>query len=353
MKRIWIDYMAPCDVFFFKSLLKERMNERKYEFYSTARIHAETADLLKDNGIEAELIGKHDVSSSASQICSFIERNFKLALHLPKFDVSLSLANIYGIIVSKLRLRPSISIIDNDLIEYERTLMEKIAAKVHARADWIIAPAAYPVDLTISKGANPEKVFTFNGYKEDIYIADYEPDPNFLKKIPFEDFVVIRPEALYSTYVHEGVSMTGALLDKFSKENTNVIYLPRERQDLEYLRSVKDRSKIWMPPKPLNGLDLVFHSKAILTGSGTFAREAACMGKTAISFFPDKLLAVDKRLVEEGGMFHSRDVDVIVEYVLSRFNTTAAPTFEKSKKAKTEFLKILLEILEEEVNKND
>ena len=50
----------------------------------------------------------------------------------------------------------------------------------------------------------------------------------------------------------------------------------------------------------------------------TFAREAACMGTPAVSFYPgNELLSVDEEMIRRGWMFHSRDPEEIVEYVLS------------------------------------
>jgi predicted glycosyltransferase len=58
------------------------------------------------------------------------------------------------------------------------------------------------------------------------------------------------------------------------------------------------------------------YSTAVMTGSGTMAREAACMNKVAISFFPStKKLSVDQKLIDEGKMFHSRNVRDIVDYI--------------------------------------
>lgn len=348
MKKIWIDYMAPCDIFFFESILKDLNPEYRENIVETARAHAETECLLTDNKISAKIIGEHDVSNGLSQLSSFTCRNLQLYLKVPKFDISLSLANIYAIIVSNMRFKPSISIIDNDLIEYERSLMETVAAKIHARAHWIIAPKAYPVKKIIEKGAPEDRVFTFDGFKEDISIANFHPDQNFLDNIPFKDFIVIRPEALYSTYVHTQKSVTPLLLEKFSKENINIVYLPRHKNDLAYMNSLKNTSNIFIPPKALNGLDLVYYSNGILTGSGTFAREGACMGKPAVSFFPDKLLAVDKYLIDHKKMFHSLDPDAIVDYILANNCTSPTISFENNKRIKFEFMKIVHTILESE-----
>ena len=47
-------------------------------------------------------------------------------------------------------------------------------SRIKLKADFIIIPKiCYE---TISKYAKQSKVITYNGYKEDIYIADYEPD---------------------------------------------------------------------------------------------------------------------------------------------------------------------------------
>jgi predicted glycosyltransferase len=64
----------------------------------------------------------------------------------------------------------------------------------------------------------------------------------------------------------------------------------------------------------VNGLDLVFHSRGVFTGAGTLAREAACLGVPSCSFFGGKtLLAVDRRLIDEGKMYFSRDPDLLLE----------------------------------------
>ena len=105
-----------------------------------------------------------------------------------------------------------------------------------------------------------------------------------------------------------------------------------------------------IPKKALNGLDLCWYSDAVLTGSGTFAREAACMGTPAVSFFPGKrLLSVDQELINEGKIFHSRDVDEIMEYISSQPKKNKKPNLEQSKKVKKEVVDITKEIIEKHV----
>jgi predicted glycosyltransferase len=54
----------------------------------------------------------------------------------------------------------------------------------------------------------------------------------------------------------------------------------------------------------------------MLTGAGTFAREAALLGVPAVSFFPrNEFLTVDVVLQEQGKQFKSRSPQEIKQYV--------------------------------------
>ena len=79
------------------------------------------------------------------------------------------------------------------------------------------------------------------------------------------------------------------------------------------------------------------------------AREAACLGKISVSFFPsDRLLSVDEKLIEEKKIFHSRDPKEIVTYVLSKKDKDKkSKDFQKSKRVKKEVMKIIENIIHE------
>ena len=87
-------------------------------------------------------------------------------------------------------------------------------------------------------------------------------------------------------------------------------------KDLKEHYSVLKGKDVFMPESPLNGLDLAYHSFAVLTGSGTMSREAAVMGRPAVSFFPgDALLSVDESMIGKGWVLHSREPEEIVGYL--------------------------------------
>ncbi|WP_157533146.1 DUF354 domain-containing protein, partial [Haloferax profundi] len=111
--------------------------------------------------------------------------------------------------------------------------------------------------------------------------ADFEPNEHFTDQLPFEDYIVIRPEALDAAYVDADQSLVPNLLELAVEDGHNIVYLPRGRGD-EHFSDGYPSDVVFTPENALNGLDLAWHSQGVLTGSGTMAREAACMGKPAV-----------------------------------------------------------------------
>lgn len=274
---------------------------------------------------------------------NMVTRTLNLAIRIPKFDIAMSFENGMNVAVARMRGKKSILYCDNDLKVYQKkTFVQDLETRVKSLATYVIIPQACYENF--NKIMDNGKLRLFNGYKEDMYIADYNPNPEFLNILPFDEFVVLRPESLASFYVTEKKSITPELIKLLIKNGINIIYLPRVKEDLKYARG----TDVFIPAGALNGLDLCYFANAVLTGSGTFAREAACIGTTAVSFFPSNhLLSVDQQLVDEGKIFHSIDPEQIVDYVLSNNRKKGKLNLERSKKVKKEIVKITKEILSE------
>ena len=103
---------------------------------------------------------------------------------------------------------------------------------------------------------------------------------------------------------------------------------------------------VYVPDSALDGLQLAWHSRCVLTGSGTMAREAASMQKPAVSFFPNELLSVDRELVDQDRIFHSRSPSEIVEYVTSRTSSDIAPDMTACRAVRDEVLVLLRSLIE-------
>jgi len=302
MTKIWIDIKNSHEPAFFKPFIN-KFND--YEYFISSRKYAEIQKLLHQMQIENKVIGGHYGGNKIKKLWGLIARETLLLLNTPDFDVSLSHGSAHAAHVAKIRSKKTISFIDNEKAGFANKILLRFV-------DYLITPKALHVGSLIEQGAKEENIIQYNGFKEDIYVADYKPDPKFTSLLPFDNFITIRPEALQAAYVKDKHSIVSDLIREFNKENINILYLPRYDSDHNLVKGMN----VFVPDSALNGLDVCYYSNAILTGSGTFAREAACIGTPAISFFPEELLAVDQNMVDDGRIFHSRDPEDIVDYVL-------------------------------------
>lgn len=333
-KEIWIDIINPSHPLFFQPLIYEL--KKNNNITVTLRNRGETVKLAKLFGLDGRIYGR-DFEDPVKKMLSMINRTFMMSYSVKRFDYSISFENPMSVSISKLRNKKSILLLDNDLkYKEDNIFFQSLESKIKLLANTIIIPHACEQTLKTYRLKNELKIY--NGYKEDFYIADYQPDETVLKKLPFKDYIIIRGEAPNSFYVNKMPSILPQLFDLFVKENINILFLPRDKSDYSY----PETEKISILKEPINGLDLIYYSNAVLTGSGTMAREAACMGKTALSFYPsNELLSVDTQLINEGKIFHSRDPKEIVEYVISNFSKKRTLKLERSKKVKKEILKII------------
>lgn len=303
--KFWIDIKNVHEPLFFKSLINEMP---EHEFIISCRDFAEIVGLLEKYKMPFTTIGGRPEGSMMKRNLGFVSRTLSLTMKIPAFDVSLNHSSIWAVYVARLRMRKNITFSDN---ETEHVINKRMFKHV----DYLITPDSIPKKALLQDKIKEEKIRQYNGFKEDIYIADYKPDSSFLDSLPFKDFVTIRPESVQATYVpKDTVSIVPELLKRFTAENVNVLFLPRYQSDRDY---AKQFPNVFIPAKPLNGLDVCYHSRAILTGAGTFSREAGVMGVPAVSFFPGvEMLAVDREMIKRGWLHHSRDPVDIVEYVL-------------------------------------
>lgn len=333
MATIWIDIKNSHEPAFFKPFINKL--QENYTIYVTALKYAEVVDLLNKHHIKNTPLGKHYNRNLSKKLFGYLSREFQLYFKVPQFDFSMHHMSPYCTHVTQLRRREDLCFTDNDIAG----IVNKISYKYVSN---LITPTAIPIESLIQQGAKEENIYQYNGFKEDVYVADFKPDPHFLENLPFDDFITIRPESLQAVYVPKGTkSIVPDLIKVFNKENINILFLPRYPEDKKY----STNSNVFIPESPLNGLDICWYSSAVLTGAGTFTREAACMGIPAVSFYPGKFLAVDKKMIEEKKIFHSRDVNEIVNNVLN--SKKRKINLEKSKTVQKEVFNIVETIIEE------
>jgi len=304
-KCAWIDISNTPQVPFFSGLLPE-LHAQGFTTTVTLREKNETVPLAKLKGLEGKAIGR-DYDDGLRKAGAMALRTAWLGIAPPRFDVSIAFENPMAIPAAWARRKPSVIILDNDLKLDDAGTVQRMETRVKRRASLVIVPDAMHEQALTEFPA--ERVVAYPGIKEHVHRHGFEPAST--PPVPLTDYVVVRPEAFDSKYVGQGPSLVPSLVRTLSARGQDVVLL--DRQDRFRLAKLPH---VHIPKTALDGLNLIYHARAILTGSGTMAREGVALGVPAVSFFPGRrLLAVDAQLVERRQLLHSRDVAEIAEYV--------------------------------------
>lgn len=301
-KKIWFDITNVPHVNFFLPII--RKYEEEFDIIFSLRDFAETKSLFEKRIDKPYIeVGQHKGGNKLRKIIGVVERIFLLNKQIPNFDIKISVGGDASCIIAKIRRKLSVTFDDNEKAPNWRY------APFSDLAFW---PKVVP-QQNLRKQFFKKNLYQYNGYKEDFYLADYQPNPAFLEQLPFEHYVVVRPENIRANYVEGRQSIVSELLKQLDAAGYNILFLPRYESDRDYAQGIKN---IYMPKEAVNGLDACYYADAILTGAGTMAREAACLGVPSVSFFAGThLLSVDQSLVDAGKMFFSRDVAQIMQYL--------------------------------------
>jgi len=297
--RLWIDLANSPHVPFFKALAK-RFMAQGHEIETTAREFAETIPLARAAGFKPHVTGVHGGRALSSKAGTLMGRAWALARWARKrrFDLAIS-HNSYSQIVAARALR----IKTVTLMDYEYQPANHLAFRLSSR---IIVPASFPEERLRHFGAGAAKVRRYHGTKEDVYLAGFEPDPQFGRRLcehgvkPDNVLVLMRPpahDALYHRFQNPLFDEALAML--LGNERVQVILLPRsEAQRSVY--SARAAKNLIIPEAPLDGANLVAASDLVISAGGTINREAAALGVPAASIYAGQWAAVDEQLLKEG-----------------------------------------------------
>jgi predicted glycosyltransferase len=297
--RLWIDLANSPHVPFFRALAN-RFNSQGHDIEITARQFAETVPLAQATGFSAHVIGAHAGRAISAKAGGLISRARALARWARKreFDLALSHNSYSQILAARV-----LGIKTVTLMDYEHQPANHLAFRLASR---VIVPVSFPAARLRRYGAGVGKVRRYHGTKEDVYLANFEPEMSFAGRLcglgvnPNNVLVLMRPpayDALYHRF--QNTLFDEALTMLLANENVQVILLPRnEAQRSVYLTKASD----WLiiPAAPLDGANLIAASDLVISAGGTINREAAALGVPAASVYAGLWAAVDEELVKEG-----------------------------------------------------
>lgn len=313
--RLWIDLANSPHVPFFKALAR-RFIAQGHEIETTAREFAETIPMAQAAGFKPYVAGVHGGRSMPAKAKTLMSRAWTLArwARKRKFDLAISHNSYSQILAAR-----ALGIKTVTLMDYEHQPANHLAFRLSSR---IIVPASFPEESLRHFGASARKVRRYHGTKEDVYLADFEPDPLFGKQLcelgvkPDNVLVLMRPpahDALYHRF--QNTLFDEALAMLLADERVQVILLPRSEEQRDVYKASKS---LIVPDGPLDGPNLIAASDLVISAGGTINREAAALGVPAVSMYAGKWAAVDEALVREHRLTRIEDADQLRELVVRK-----------------------------------
>src|SRR4029079_6202287 len=204
------------------------------------------------------------------------------------------------------------------LMDYEHHPANHLAFRLASR---IIVPSSFPAERLRAFGTRTDKVRRYHGTKEDVYLADFQPDPSFVAQLcelgvkPDNTLVLMRPpahDALYHRF--QNTLFDEALRMLLANESVQVILLPRN----EAQRAAYAAERLIIPAAPLDGANLIAASDLVISAGGTINREAAALGVPAATIYAGRWAAVDEELIKEGRLRRIAHADDLRNQVIAK-----------------------------------
>ena len=317
--RLWIDLANSPHVPFFKALAK-RFTDRGHEIEITAREFAETVPLAQAAGFTAHVVGAHAGRAVSAKAGGLVSRAWALARWARGrgFDLAISHNSYSQILAGR-----GAGIRAVTLMDYEYQPANHLAFRLASR---IIVPESFPGERLRAYGASAGKVRRYHGTKEDVYLADFQPDPLFGAQLctlgikPDNTLVLMRPpahDALYHRF--QNTLFDDALAKLLASENVQVILLPRNEAQRTMYSAMKG---LILPATPLDGANLIAASDLVISAGGTINREAAALGVPAASIYAGRWAAIDEELMKEGRLKRISNAVDLYDLAIKKKQTT-------------------------------
>lgn len=338
--KIWVDMTTPPQVLFLRPIIAE-LEKRGYELLLTSRHSTETVPLADRYNLEHTVIGAHGGETLIGKGAAIMWRAVKMMSFVRRHAVSLAVSQgSYSQALAARWLRiPMVAFQD-----YEGHPANHILCRV---AEKVLVPDAFSKPNLYRYGASEAKIESYGGLKEDVYLAEFVPDPAFLEtnSIPAEKIVIsMRPPSLAATYHRFENPLFDKLLHYVSSQpSTFIVLLPRGSERRKWYEDL-GLSNVLIPRHVLDGPNLVYHSDLVIGGGGTMNREATVLGTPVYTVFKGKLGSVDQHLIKIGKMFRVEDSNDISQTKLSKKPKTVSSSSRKGRGLVKEVVDKILEV---------
>ncbi len=303
---VWIDLSNSPHPLIFAPVAR-RLEELGHEVLVTARDHAQTAALARERWPGLEVIGRDSPSRRLGKVRASVARVRLLRLwaRARRPDVGLS-HNSYDQIVAATSLRiPVVTAMD-----FEHQPANHLAFRL---ANTILLPDVLPGSLVRRQGASAGKVRHYPGLKEELYLGDFEPEPEILARCGVERrngtvVVVARTPPSRAAYHRFGNPLFVDVLRAVDAHPAaRTVVLARHPEQHAELAALGLRNCV-VPREALDSRSLMYAADLVIGAGGTMTREAALLGVPTVSIYAGAPPAVDRWLEGQGLLRRVRDI---------------------------------------------
>jgi predicted glycosyltransferase len=294
---IWIDLDNTPHVPFFEPIIEE-LTRRGHRIMLTARDAFQVCEMADKKKLNYTKVGRHHGKNAVVKLAGLYLRAMQLRplVHREMPALGVSHGSRAQSILCKMLGIPSVIIAD-----YEHAKFLPLMGP-----DWEIVPDIIPDSALYCKR---DKVLKYPGIKEDVYVPRFRPDAAILTELGVAEAQIVitaRPPASEAHYRNPESDVLFSLFMERAMRSpkAHIVLLPRNSKQEELLRSRWsqgfEEGRIVIPPRAVDGLNLLWHSDLVVSGGGTMNREAAALGVPVYSVFKGTIGAVDRHLAEQG-----------------------------------------------------
>lgn len=296
--RVWIDMANSPHPLLFAPVAR-RLQADGHDVLVTARDNAQTVSLTLERWPDAEVFGTESPPHRAAKVVSLGRRFSELRrwAAAARPDVALS-HNSYSQIVTARSLGVRVV----TAMDFEHQPANHLAFRL---AHKVLLPEALPARLVRRQGARAGKVHHYPGLKEELYLADFEPDPTVEERIGVRRngetaLVVARTPPSRATYHQFGNEVFEAALRRVcSQADVVCVVLPRHAEQREEIERL-GLSNCIVCDQAVDSRSLMSGADLVLGAGGTMTREAALLGVPVYSLFAGRAATVDDWLIRQG-----------------------------------------------------
>ena len=302
--KVWVDITAPAHVLVFRPLIAI-LRKRGVEVEATAREYAQTVQLLRLHGVEAELIGRHGGRSSAGKLGTMVTRLAALRRWAKgrRFDAALAHGSHHLTLTARQLGIPSSTTFDYEFA----TLQHQLGCRAATR---VVVPDAIPSERLERYGVRPPKLVQYPGLKEEYYLSDFEPDSSVVAALGVDRervVVVVRTPPDIALYHRRSNPLFPQVLSLLGRdERVQAVVIPRTPEQRDEVRGLALPSLV-VPDGAVDAQSLIAVADLVVSAGGTMNREAVALGVPVYTTFGGRLGGVDEALVRSGRLRPLRD----------------------------------------------